>query len=94
MLGGQWYGGPVLRGALLLLEGLMLWGGSGCAAVTPGVALAPSSRGSACSRGSLCPPLSPMLRHPILLAALAPAPPAPHYGVCAQRCWVVGGSGR
>ena len=87
MLGGQCYGGPMLWGALWLLKDPMLRRGSGCAAVTPGVALAPSIR------GSQWPPLSPLLRHPILLAASAPAPPAPHYGVCAHRCWVFGGSG-
>ena len=84
VLGGQCYGGPMLWGALWLLKDPMLRRGSGCAAVTPGVALAPSIR------GSQWPPLSPLMRHPILLAALAPAPPA---GVCAHRCWVFGGSG-
>ena len=87
-MGGQWYGGPLLWVALWPLKDPMLRRESGCAAVTPGVALAPSIR------GSQWPPLSPLLRQPILLAASAPAPPAPHYGVCAQRCWVVGGSGR
>ena len=84
VLGGQCYGGPMLWGALWLLKDPMLRRGSGCAAVTPGVALAPSIR------GSQWPPLSPLLRHPIFLAASAPAPPA---GVCAHRCWVFGGSG-
>ena len=61
MLGGQWHGGPVLWGSLLLLEGLMLRRGSGCTAVTPGVALAPSSRGSACMQPGV--PLAPSLSH-------------------------------
>ena len=69
VLGGQCYGGPMLWGALWLLKDPMLRRGSGCAAVTPGVALAPSSRGSAtqsCSRLRLLRRQLWSLRAPVL----------------------------
>ena len=78
-MGGQWYGGPLLWVALWPLKDPMLRRESGCAAVTPGVALASWLLAAEGQPPNL---------------ALGFGSFAASYGVCAHRCWIIGGSGR
>lgn len=78
-MGGQWYGGPLLWVALWPLKDPMLRRESGCAAVTPGVALASWLLAAEGQPPNL---------------ALGFGSCAASYSVCSHRSWVVGGSGR